>query len=672
MKQKISAKNTEIKFAPKKWAVLCSVFLIIVSGLLVYANSINGKFVWDDEIQILDNKEIRSWDNLPRIFGENVGTGAGRNYNFYRPLHVFTLMADYSLWKLDPRGWHLTNISLHILTALCLYTLANLLFFNNTLSLLTALFFVVHPIHTEVISYISGREDPLSAFFTLLCLIFYIKNFRPAIISIFLVSTCFILAILSKENALILPFLVLLYHYMFGGFKFKKFSWLVAIVFIYIALRLTILNFPAPQDQSPTTLFDRIPGFFVAMTNYVSLLILPFDLHMEYGDMLFKLSDPKALLGILITALAAICAFRSRKSNKLVTFSILWFFVCLLPQSNLYRINAYMNEHWLYLPSFGFFLGTSNYLYLMYKNKKLKALAVIACAGLLSFYSFLTIKQNATYWKDPISFYEKTLQYAPFSSRICNNLARLYDASGRHKEALELFKKAIMISPQYAEAYNNLGVAYAEDNRNAESVDEYKKAIEIDPDFVGAYANLGNAYGRAQMYNEAVNIFQKAIKIRPDPSVYNNLAMVYRDMGKNIEAIESLKKAVKMDPANTIIYFNLGNAYASMGNTQEAIEAYRQVIALSPNNARAYNNIGFLLKSSGKNDEAIPLFNTAIQINPKMPEAYENLVLTYLNMGENQKATEVCNKAVQADPSHAQIYNKLLDTVFQSTSNARI
>jgi len=119
------------KHAIKKRVVLFSMLLITLSGFLVYANSINGKFLWDDEILIQENKEIRSWDNVSRIFTENIGTGVGRNYNFYRPLHMFTLMVNYSLCKLDVRGYHLTNIILHILTALCIYPLTNLLFKNN-------------------------------------------------------------------------------------------------------------------------------------------------------------------------------------------------------------------------------------------------------------------------------------------------------------------------------------------------------------------------------------------------------------------------------------------------------------------------------------------------------------------------------------------------------------
>jgi len=662
LKKKSPARSLEINQPLKKRIALFSMLIIIMAGAFVYANSIHGKFLWDDEILIQDNKEIQSWSNLPRIFAENIGTGAGRDYNFYRPLHMLTLMVDYSLFKFDVEGYHLTNILFHILTALCIYILANLLFRHNALSLLTALLFVVHPIHTEVVTYISGRFDALSAFFMLLCIIFYIKNFKSSFMTIFLVSLCAILAILSKENALILPVLILLYHYIFGEFNFKKFIPLVAIAIIYIILRMTVLYFPGSGFQTPNTLWDRMPGFFVAVTNYITLLILPFNLHMEHGDLLFKFSDPKALIGILILAFAAFCVFKFRKSNKLLTFAILWFFICLLPESNLYRINAYMNEHWLYLPSFGFFLLLGKYLCPLNENGKLRIFSLIACVALLSFYSFLTIKQN-TYWKDPVSFYERTLKYAPFSSRLYNNLARQYEMSGRYKEAVELYKKAVKIAPDYAEAYNNLGVADADLDLNLEAIDAYKTAIKLDPNLVGIYSNLGNAYGRVGKTNEAIEVFLKALKIKPDASAYNNLALIYRGLGKDNEAIQTFQNALDLDPDNNTVYLNIANTYASIGKAQEAIAAFKKVTQLDPNNANSYNNIGYLLKNLGRYEEAIPYFENALKINPGIPEAYENICLTYLKINEVQKAKEWYQRAIQIDPSNQKRYKKLLQII---------
>ena len=165
------------------------------------------------------------------------------------------------------------------------------------------------------------------------------------------------------------------------------------MAFIYIVLRLTVLRFLLPHISRSTTLFQRIPGFFVAITNYIRLLFLPLNLHMEYGAKLFYLTNPQAIIGILILSSLLIYAFRIRNS-KLTFFSISWFFVALLPLSNLYPINAYMAEHWLYLPSIGFFLLLSQGLNYLYTNKNLKVFTAILTITLLIFYSSLTIKQN--------------------------------------------------------------------------------------------------------------------------------------------------------------------------------------------------------------------------------------------------------------------------------------
>ena len=155
-----------------------SIVLIVLIGLAVYSNSLKGQFLWDDEGLIQYNPHIKNWGYLSKIFISNLRAGAGDSTNFYRPVQVFTYLIDYSLWKLNVIGYHMTNVLLHILVALSIYWLIQILFGDRILSLLTALFFVVHPIHTEAITYISGRADPLAALFILLCFIFYKKNWH--------------------------------------------------------------------------------------------------------------------------------------------------------------------------------------------------------------------------------------------------------------------------------------------------------------------------------------------------------------------------------------------------------------------------------------------------------------------------------------------------------------
>ena len=175
-------------FNRKMWYILTTmklpnwtcILIIVILGSLVYANSLGGEFIWDDLSFIRDNAFLKDWSNVPHIFTETATTsmdvgGGSVRYNLYRPLQWLTFMADYSVWKLNPLGYHLTNIFLHISAALILFWFIALLFRSRMLSFLTALFFVIHPVHTEAVAYISGRADPLGLIFMLSSFGFYIK-----------------------------------------------------------------------------------------------------------------------------------------------------------------------------------------------------------------------------------------------------------------------------------------------------------------------------------------------------------------------------------------------------------------------------------------------------------------------------------------------------------------
>ena len=558
----------------KKGTIFASVILIIILGFAVYGNSVNGKFIWDDDYLIRDNIRIKNWSHIAKIFTKNIAAGAGEKYDFYRPAQMFTYMIDYSLWKLDVKGYHLTNILLHILVALSIYWLISILYGNRALSLLTSILFLVHPIHSEAIAYISGRADPLAVFFMLLCFIFYIKKLSSKSISLYiLMLLSYVLALLSRENSLILPMLLLLYHYSFKKkLKVKNFLLLIGIAFIYILLRLTVLKSLLPYTSCPITLSQRIPGFFVAVTNYARLILLPFNLHMEYGTIMFNLAHPRAITGILILSSLLIYAFRKRNGDRLTFFCISWFFIALLPVSNLYPINAYMAEHWLYLPSIGFFLLLAKGLSYIYKIKKFRIFTIVFTIVLLAFYSYLTIRQNV-YWREPLVFYKRTMKYAAHSPRVCNDLGNAYYAINKNKEAIALYKKAVEINPNYARAYYNLGLLYSTINKKKEAITAYKKAIEINPDFAKAYYNLGNVYHAINKSEEALALYKKAIEINPDfAKAYYNLGVVCEATEKKEKAIASYKKAIEIKPDFAKAYNNLSIIYFHKKRYKLAIE----------------------------------------------------------------------------------------------------
>jgi len=524
------------------------VVLIIALGLLVYANSLGGKFIMDDVCLIEDNAYIKNWSNILDIFTKNIVKDTLKTYLFYRPAQLVTYMADYSIWKLNTAGYHITNIGLHILTALAAFCLINLLFGDRFLSFLTGLFFVVHPIHTEAVSYISGRADILAAFFMLMCFIFYTLGHKSKnkIFYIFVLLS-YAAALLSRENSLILPAILLLYHYIFKkGFKIVLFFSPVILAGLYILARCMLLKHLLPQPEVANTIWQRMPGFFIAITDYTRLLLLPLNLHMLYGNKLFNWTDPKALSGLLMFISLVIYALRAKKSNGLISFSILWFFITLLPLSNLYPIDAYMAEHWLYLPSMGFFLILAKLLSSLYRKRHFRSISVIFIAGLLSFYSYLTVKQN-NYWKDPITFYERTLKYSPDSPGMFNNLGVAYQKAGNPEKAIAAYKKTIEINPKYTDAYNNLGVAYCSIGREEDAIGMFKKAIETDWSNSDAHHNLGRAYSLQGRYEDAIQSFKNAIAINPrHVKAHRDLGLAYYKVGKTEEAVIHSNKAKEL------------------------------------------------------------------------------------------------------------------------------
>lgn len=564
------------------WPSWVSVVLIIILGCVVYTNSLGGEFVYDDARLVENNVYIKKWANLPRIFTEDIGAGAGsayNYYNFYRPIQMLTYMMDYSLWGKEPFGFHLTSMLLHVGVALALYVLLNIIFCDRRVSFFAAVLFVVHPIHTEAVSYIAGRADMLVALFLLVFLTYYIKSLegRPGY-SIIAIS-CYILACMSKEYSLIALPLVCLYHYVFR--KRPRPATITAIfliTLIYIFLRATVFNFPSFNKPGGGPFLTRLPGFFVALAQYTRLLVLPLDLRMEYGSFSFSFIDPRAFLGIIVLSLI-IWSMAKFKNNKNIFFPLAWFLITLLPVSNLYPINAYMAEHWLYVPSMGVFFLAAYGLFGLYDRRGLKIPAIAAMTCLTVFYSFLTIEQNG-YWKDAVTFYERTLKYNPRSDRVYSNLATEYMLRGEHERAIELFKSTLNTSTDPAGLYNNLGIAYSTVKKEAEAIDAYKKAIEANPAFAEAYNNLGVSYTIVGDRQNATWAFRKAVEINPNyADAYNNLGSQLSDPN---EAMAAYEKALEINPNHANACYNLSAVYRAVGRTDDADRLYRRAQELRP------------------------------------------------------------------------------------------
>ncbi|HRZ87450.1 MAG TPA: tetratricopeptide repeat protein, partial [bacterium] len=431
--------------------ILCLI-LVALAAICVYANTVGSDFVWDDNGLVVDNPLIRSWSSIPRFFCQGINSRPDEGSYFHRPLQMISYTLDYSLWGLRPAGYHITSILLHAAAAAAVAWLAYLITGALALAGAAGLLFAVHPVHTEAVAYISGRADLLSALFMLLGFVSYVRWIRSRTASpLFLTLSCFALALLSKESALILPLLLLLYNASFKErCRWGGLSAIAGIALAYIIVRAALLPElipPMEKAAGAPGIVERAPGFFAAVATYLKLLVVPAGLHMEHGKKVFNSFHPLVLCGLSATVASLAGAWAARKRAPLVSFAIAWFFIGLLPVSNLFRLNAYLAEHWLYVPSIGFFLVIAAFFNGTFEKAAHKKAVVAAFCCLLVCFSCLTVLQNR-YWKDPIALFTRTLLYSPGNHHVYNNLGIAYGKKGLEQDAEAMFRKAIEANPR--------------------------------------------------------------------------------------------------------------------------------------------------------------------------------------------------------------------------------
>ena len=563
-------KNASIRSGNRK-KIIGLAFLVFIVTFAVYFNTIGNDFIWDDEYLILHNSQIKSFSHFLHSFTTYIGYGSENINNFYRPVQELSDMMDYFLWGTDPVGFHLTNVLLHCTVALLVFVFIFYLCDNPAIAAIAGLLFGVHPVHTEAVAYIAGRADSLYSIFFLSAFIFFVRYVNHMVRKgakqglLYTALICFVIALLSKEISMILPLLLALYLYgiirgtvrqdMFGRIKNLWVPFAV-IVGIYGILRSTVLDFSSiapPLKLLAIPFFDRIFTFFKVVMVYFQLLILPVGLHMERTiPVVRNIFSPLPLVSFFVIAAILWGAALLYKRNRIVSVFVFWFFINLLPVSNIYPINSFIAEHWLYMASIGYFFIIAYYLYHLYiksrNNILAKSSVIILLASLLALYSCLTIKRNRD-WKDEITFFENTLYYSPQNTRLYLNLGNTYYEKGQLDKAIEQYEKAISIRENYPVAYGNIGAIYiskGDFNRAKEYLD---KAVELKYNYPIAHYNLGLVYFQAGRMDEALKEMEISLGQLPQhyPSL-NIIGRIYIKKGNKIKALEMFNESLRIMP----------------------------------------------------------------------------------------------------------------------------
>lgn len=551
--------------------IILSILSFLIIGLGIYANSFQNEFIWDDHDSVVNNFYIQDFRYFPKYFSENLIAGSGQLTNYWRPVLLISFALDYKIFKLNPLGYHLTNTFLHILVAilgfLLIYTLSRKKFL---LSYLPALLFLVHPLQTEAITYIAGRADPLSSVFALLTLIFYV-NFRKKNSKEYLFFSigAFLLALLTKEQSILIPALVLLVEICFFSNKdnwrqnIKVPLYFFGISILYFLSRITFLNFndilsgASNLESYNPSLFSRLLTFTWVIMKYLALLFVPKNLHMAYEvEPITSILSPSVFLFVAIIISAVFIIYKTWQENKLISFGYLWFIIILLPRTNIISINRPLYEHWLYLPMLGFWLGTLAvlmYLFKKFKTKKWQKISlnslIVVVIIFVTILGYLTILRNKD-WRDPITFYEKNLKYTPNSYIQKNNLGMAYAEDKRHKEAIKQYQEALEILDFYPQVHLNLANSLLAVGEIDTAEEEYKKSLEIDGGFVPSYQNLINIYLN-QRDSTKLNLLLDKLETKTSPEIFFNLAIPVLVSLQDYEgAINITQKMLEKYPKN--------------------------------------------------------------------------------------------------------------------------
>lgn len=524
--------------------VFFSCICLLFIGIISYIPSFSGELFWDDDDFILNNEYVKQ-GSIDKFFSAQALEGAGKASNYFRPIQFSLYALIYQLAGPNPTAYHTASIIIHISASIVVFftvsKLINFLTISDTqrahpyikpyqlIGFLIAIIFLIHPVQTEAVSYVSGVSDPLVVFFGLLSIYFYLKEEHDKLP----ISSLgfFVLALGSKESGLVFSGLIgFIWIFSFFSHKirlqkthiinlFRSFSIKIlpylAISLAYLLYHSTVIDVVDMKTIWGDHLYThsvliRLITFLQIFPQYLLVLIFPRTL---FYDRDFSVTIPTTVwnfpsflvLSILITLfISLLLLLKNNKKWLSPLFFFIGFFVTFLPFTGLILINGIMYEHFVYVPLIffsGFVLVTLDVLlkdnqYATRYKKSQVLYTKILTISMVSILALYTVRswQRQLEWRDEVILYTQTLQYVPQSFRVRNNLAMAYQTKGKNDLAIKEYQEVIRQNPSIPNPYHNLGNLYFIGKEYMLAEQHFLKAIEVDPTFGYSYSALLKLY----------------------------------------------------------------------------------------------------------------------------------------------------------------------------------
>lgn len=625
-------------------------WLLPAIGILVYANGLSGPFIYDDIPAIVDNGDIRQlW---PLWQPSAISDRASINH---RPVVRLSLALNYALGGLQVGGYHLFNLAVHLCCALLLASLVrrtlNVVVLRphfvgtaDGLALACALLWMVHPLHSQCINYITQRTELLMALFYLLTLYCAVRAFADEAArgwQVAAVAAC-LAGMASKEVMVTAPLLVLLYDRIFVAGSFIRiwdrrrslYAGLMATWSLLVVLLWSVPHGDSIGFASKVTPWVYAQHQCLMIVRYLGLMLWPDPLVLDYGyplrfPLLYVAPYAAVVLGLVA---ATVITLRSR---PMFGFLGAWFFLILAPTSSFIPLAGEVGaERRVYLPAAGaiVLLTITGYIALQWLARRHSgnsarasrwgvALVAVLVVGL----GVRTAVRNHDY-RSELSIWQAALQAIPLNPRAHNSLGAALASLGRVDEAIPYYQRALELYPLYPEAHYNLGNALKDMGQPEQAIDHYRQVIKNRAGFYFAHNNLGLVLQDLDRPQEAILHFRRALEIRPNfLEGHNNLAIAYHRLGRLAEAVDHFRRTIELRPDYAKGHSNLGLALRAQGDVAGGVRHLRRSLELQPDLVEAHYNLGLALRAQGDMEGAIHHLRRSLQIRPDFARARVDL-----------------------------------------------
>jgi tetratricopeptide (TPR) repeat protein len=641
--------------------------LVPIVAALLYLNTLNHQFALDDYSVIHTHSHVQNGiDGIGEILTTNYRHGnSGFNDGLYRPLSLVSFALEKEFFEMNSSLSHFINILFYALGGLFLFLALKRIFvqYPIIIPLSISLLFLAHPIHTEVVANVKGRDELFAFFGFTLCLWSFSKQLNVKSVSYLILGTlAYVFALFSKESAVTYAFMIPLLLLIHPEVKHKKVATflliLLPLAFGFMLWRNHIINsMPNAVDAGNFSLLNnpiaatsdnslRWGSAFALQFTFLKSLLFPTELIHDYSYNqlpLVSLFSWKSIVGIIIfLTLVGASIWGIAKKNFWGICAALYLLSVGVASQILMPIGVQFAERLLFLAALPFCMALVFLIYKLITKSKAyfpikdqKKLVLISLAIFL-LYGAKTISRNQD-WENNLTLYQADVDKASHSARANYNYGS------------ELQTQAQAVSnPQQKQQILSQSETYL------------KKAIQIYPDYLDAYNNLGTVLKNQTKYGEAIQVYRKNIELDPNYSKnYYNLAVVFFEAKKYSKCIEYMQQYVQLKPNSSQAYFIMAQAAEANQVFNQAIAFAQQCLQINPNQLNVLNFLGTQQGKSGQNQQAVNTFQKALQLDPQRPDIWMNLAFCYHNLGNLEKEIESLENILKIQPQNQTAIQRL-------------